>query len=107
MKGLLLILALTVVLFGAATIAAEAAESPKSGLNEQVSVIQEKMLNDPELMGLVLALQSDPEVQALLNDPSVLNAISSGDITALTGNPRVMRLLENARVKEIQKRLEQ
>jgi len=106
MKGVLLILALTVVLFGAVTTAAEAVESPKSGINEQVSVIQEKMLNDPELMGLILGLQSDPEVQALLNDPSVLNAISSGDITALTGNPRVMRLLENARVKEIQKRLE-
>jgi len=107
MKGLMLILALTVVLSGVGTTAVVAAENRNSGVNEQVSALQEKMLNDQEIMSLVLALQSDPEVQALLNDPAVLSAFSSGDIAALAGDPRVLRLLENARVKEIQKRLEQ
>ena len=107
MKGLMLILALTFVLFGIGTAAAtEAAENRSKDIHEQVSALQEKILHDKEIMGLILALQSDPEVQELLNDPSVLNAVSSGDFTTLTGNPRFMRLLENARVKEIQRRLE-
>ena len=72
---------------------------------EQVRTLQERMLNDKEIMALLQDLQSDPEMQELLKDPSALDAVTTGDSTTLTGNPRFMRLLENARVKDIQRRL--
>jgi hypothetical protein len=74
---------------------------------EQVRQLQERMLSDKEIMALIQDLQSDPEMQALLSDQSVLNAVKAGDVSALTRNPRFMRLLENARVKDIQRRLNQ
>lgn len=106
MKGFIPSMALTVVMFCLWATVAGAAENRNNGINEQVSGLQEKMMNDKEIMGLILALQNDPDMQELLKDPSVLNAVSDGDINTLTGNPRFMRLLENARVKEIQRRLE-
>lgn len=83
----------------------EAAEGGKAVVNEQVSDLQERILNDQELMSLVMALSAEPEIQELMNDPAVLSAFNSGDFDSLAKNPRVMRLLENARVKEIQRRL--
>lgn len=85
----------------------EAAESRAAGVNEQVRDLQERILNDRELMSLVLALSAEPEMQELMNDPAVLSAVNNGDFDSLARNPRVMRLLENARVQEIQRRLGQ
>lgn len=71
----------------------------------QVQVLQEKMLGDADIMAQIQALADDPEMQALLGDQSVLDAVASGDISALTQNPRFMRIMENARVKDIHRRL--
>lgn len=76
--------------------------APTSG---QVQELQQKMLGDEQTMALILSLKDDPEMQALLNDPKVLEAVQAGDISALTANPRFMKLLENAKVREIQKRV--
>jgi hypothetical protein len=71
----------------------------------QVQELQQKMLADDQTMALILSLQNDPEMQALLNDPVLLEAVAAGDLTALTANPKFMKLLDNAKVKEIQKRV--
>jgi hypothetical protein len=75
--------------------------------SEQVRQLQERMLGDAEIMALILDLQNDPEMQELLSDQSVLNAVTTGDISALTRNPRFMRLMENARVMDIQRRVKE
>jgi hypothetical protein len=85
--------------------AEETARHLTAAETEQMRTLQERMMSDTEIMAQIQALQSDPEMQELLKDPSVLNAVTTGDITTLTGNPRFMRLLENARVKDIQRRL--
>jgi hypothetical protein len=72
---------------------------------EQMRTLQERMMSDTEIMAQIQALADDPEMQALLSDQSVLDAVTTGDISSLTRNPRFMRLLENARVKDIQRRL--
>ena len=79
------------------------AKAPDSAL---VGELQERLLGDPAVMGLVMALQSEPEVQALLNDPKVVAAVQAGDYSALLNDPRLLKLLDNAQVKEIGKRLE-
>jgi hypothetical protein len=106
MKILLLIPCIVLFLFtfGQAPVRA-AAGNPGSGVQDQVSALQDRMMNDEEIMKLIMALRDDPEMQAILNDPSVLKAVTEGDLDTLSRNPRFMRLLENARVKEIQRRL--
>jgi hypothetical protein len=84
-----------------------ASEQPSGSVTPQVQELQQKMFTDEQTMALILSLKDDPEMQALLNDPKVQEAVQSGDLTALTANPRFMKLLDNANVKEIQKRVEE
>ncbi len=85
---------------------AETSTKPKQGeVNNLVPNMQEKMMADKDIMALIYTLQSDPEMQELLNDPAVLKAVSEGDVGTLTANPRFMQLLNNPRVREIQQRM--
>ncbi len=100
----LLLTALVLLLCGAGL--ADSGEPPGS-VTPQVQELLQKMLGDEQTMALVLSLKDDPEMQAVLEDPAVLAAIQSGDLAALTANPRFMKLLDNAKVNAIQKRVGQ
>ncbi len=95
---------LAALLFGGVT-AAVAADGG-GDVTPQVQELQKQMLGDPGIMALIMALQNDPEMQALLNDPKVVAAVQSGDIGALLGDPRIMKLLDNPQVREIEQRLD-
>lgn len=79
--------------------------SPDGQVARQVETLQEKMLNDADLMALLSALQNDPDMQRLLDDPAAVEAARRGDINALVANPRFMQLLDNPRVREIQRKV--
>ena len=72
-----------------------------------VEELKERMMKDEGIMALVLAMQNDPEMQTLLNDPAIIHAIQAGDIGTLINNPDFMKLLNNPRVREIEKRMQQ
>lgn len=104
-----LILVLVAFFLFAAASAGFGADGGSTGASPdpaQVSEMQERILGDGEIMALVMVMQSDPEVQALLADPKVLAAVQAGDFGALLNDPRVRKLLDNPRVKEIGKRLD-
>lgn len=69
-----------------------------------VSKLEQKMKADQESMALIYSLQNDPDFQAALNDPAVMNAVTARDVSALMKNPKFMQLLQNAKVKQIQSR---
>jgi hypothetical protein len=71
----------------------------------QVQELQEKMLSDPGIMALILALQNDPEMQTLLTDPKIVAAVQAGDIGVLLADSRFTKLLDNPRLREIGERL--
>ena len=73
----------------------------------QVEQLKERMQNDEGTMAIVRALLSVPQMQALLNDPTVLRAAQAGDFGALLNNPDIMKLLTNPKVQEIGKRMQQ
>ena len=98
---------LNLLLAGILSNSLHAEPPPPGSVTPQVQELQQKMLGDDQSMALILSLKDDPEVQALLNDPAVLEAVQAGDLAALTANPRFMKLLENAKVREIQKRVGQ
>lgn len=77
----------------------------RSGLDVQGMVT--KMQGDEEIMALINALKDDPEMQAVLNDPSVMNAIAAGDLSTLMANPKLMELLNNPKVRAIRKKVGQ
>jgi hypothetical protein len=83
-----------------------AIRSKSSGTNassiQGIGALQKKMLNDSEILDMVQSLQNDPDFQKALEDPEIMKAVKAGDIPALTANPKFMKLLDNATVKEIQ-----
>ncbi|WP_243372415.1 hypothetical protein [Geotalea sp. SG265] len=104
------IVALLVFILGCSTLDALALEAAGNGsqqpqVKKQVEELQKTLLADKEIVALILMLKDNPEVQALLQDPDVVSAVTNGDVEALTGNPRFLELLNNPQVQEIQKRV--
>ena len=77
-------------------------QPPSSG---ELRSIQDKMLSDKEIMGMIQSLQDDPGFKKILEDPDMMKAVNSGDITTLMANPEFMKLLNNATVQDIQKKV--
>jgi hypothetical protein len=71
----------------------------------QIQSLQQKMMSDKETMGLIQSLQNDPEFKKILEDPDVMKAVNAGDVAALSANPKFMKLLNNATVQEIEKKV--
>jgi hypothetical protein len=67
----------------------------------QVKQLQEQMLGNPGIMALITALQSDPDMQALLSDPAFVEAVQKGDAAALSADSRFQKLLNNPKVQAI------
>jgi hypothetical protein len=83
----------------------KAAKPATEPVGVEVRGLVTKMQDDDQIMTLINALKDDPEMQALMNDPQVMKAISAGDLSALMANPKFMELLNNPKVLEIQNKL--
>jgi hypothetical protein len=66
--------------------------------------LQKSMVSDQATMSLIMSLQNDPEVQALLQDPTIMSAVTSADVTTLMANPQFLKLLQNPKIQEIEKK---
>ena len=78
--------------------------SPASS-NVPVKSLQDKMMNDGEIMDMIKSLQNDRDFQKILEDPEVMKAVNSGDIAALMANPGFMKLLDSKAVQDIQNKV--
>jgi hypothetical protein len=67
----------------------------------QVHALQQFMLGDPEIIRMIFALMNDPDVRGILEDPSIIEAVNTGNVEALTSNPKFMKLLENPTIRDI------
>ncbi|MFT7686872.1 MAG: hypothetical protein ACI9FB_002220 [Candidatus Azotimanducaceae bacterium] len=77
-------------------------QSAMSGLaGGQVRNIQQSLLGNADMMVKIMALQSSPEVKAILSDPAIMSAIQSFDLESLRENPKIQNLMNNKEVKSI------
>ena len=67
----------------------------------ELQAMQTRMMRNPDLIAMIQALQSDPEMQAVLADPQIMNALASGDYAALKNNPKIISLMRNAKVRAV------
>lgn len=79
--------------------------------NDQRSIeaqqLQAQLVQDPEAMKSILSLQADPQIQALLNDPQIMQAIARGDYTSLLDNPKIQALDKDPQLKQVLRELGQ
>tara|TARA_B100000700_G_scaffold306654_1_gene382086 strand:+ start:211 stop:699 length:489 start_codon:yes stop_codon:yes gene_type:complete len=70
---------------------------------EAIQGLQSTMAQNPGMLGSIMQLQSDPQMQAILSDPELMRAVQSFDLETLRNHPKIRALMNNAKVKEIQK----
>ena len=70
-------------------------------MTHQVQQLQSTLAQDPATVQSIMSLQSDPQVQAVLNDPAIMKAIQDGDFTSLLSNPKIQALESNEHVKQL------
>jgi hypothetical protein len=80
---------------------------PQSAVNAEIQRLQQVIQGDAALMQLITALLGDPEIQTVLADPTVMQAVQSHDLSTLLAHPKVMQLLNHPTLREISKRLTQ
>jgi len=60
-----------------------------------------RLAQDPAAMQSIMSLQSDPQIQAILNDPAIVKAIQEGDYVSLLGNAKIQALESNEHLKQL------
>ena len=66
-----------------------------------VQSLQARIQSDPQTMAAVQALRDNPQVQDVLADPAIAEALSRGDIAALLANPKIKRLADDPAVQQV------
>ncbi len=83
------------------TPSATANASENANHKETVQTLQASMMEDQDIFNLILSLQEDPAMQAVLSDPELMNAINSLDISALMSNQKFQKLFQHPTVRAI------
>jgi hypothetical protein len=60
---------------------------------------------DPKVLPLVMSLQQDPDILALLNDSQAMQAILSGQTDTLQDHPKICQLENNPTIQKIMRML--
>ena len=79
--------------------------SRPSGPSSESISLQDKMMSDQAVMSMIQSLKDDPQFMKILEDPEIMNAVSSGDTAALMANPKFLQLLHNPTVQNIQQKV--
>ncbi|MFC5491178.1 hypothetical protein [Dokdonella soli] len=70
-------------------------------LANEIQQLQTRLAQDPAAMQSIMSLQSDPQIQAVLNDPAIAKAIQEGDYASLLGNAKIQALESNEHLKQL------
>jgi len=71
----------------------------------QVQATQQRLIADPAVFGMIMALQNDPAIRAVLSDPAFLSLITSDHLQAIQGSPGFQELLQHPVLRAILEQL--
>jgi len=80
---------------------------PDISTQNEIQSLQQRMVADEEIMKIITSLLQDPDFQEILQDETLMKAISSGDLNTLKSNPKLQKLLNKSTVKQIKESFEQ
>jgi hypothetical protein len=81
------------------------AGTSNDSIERTMQSLQKSITNDPQIMELIGTLQNDPEIEALIQDEAIMEALSAGDINSLMANPEFIKIFENPSIQKIQKEI--
>jgi len=74
---------------------------------QTLETLQQRILTNPDIASSLNALKDDPELQQVLQDPKIMEAIQKGDLEYLKTNPRIGDLMRNPLIQDLYKKLGQ
>jgi hypothetical protein len=81
----------------------EPVNTSNGSVDNTIQALQQSMTQNPQIMEMIQALQNDPEIQSLLQDEGIMDAVTAGDINTLMSNPKFIQIFENPSIQQIQK----
>ena len=69
--------------------------------NSDIQSLTQSLMGNEKIMSMITGLQNDPEIQKIIQNPAIMEAVNSGDIMTLMSNPEFKKLLENPKIKGI------
>ena len=78
-----------------------------TSIDKELKALQQSITSDQQIMQMIISLQNDPDIQALLQDKVIMEAVSSGDINTLMSNPKFIKILENQDIQNVQRKVGQ
>jgi hypothetical protein len=66
--------------------------------------LQSAISKDKDAMAVIMQLQNDPLVHAILADKEIMDAVAKGDYGALAENSKIQRLMNHQSVKSISRK---
>lgn len=67
-----------------------------------IASIQKGIAGNTSLMRDLLQLQNDPQMKAVLSDPTLMKEVKDLDLSKLAKDPRIQALMNNPAVRDIQ-----
>jgi hypothetical protein len=74
---------------------------PQAALSADIQSIQRGLVGDRGVMESIMALQRDPELQAVLADPELMGLVMSGNVEALRNHESFGRLINHPGIRAI------
>ena len=81
----------------------EPVNAPNGSVDNTIQDLQKSMSQNPQIMELIQTLQNDPEIQSLIQDEGIMDAVTAGDINTLMSNPEFIKIFKNPSIQQIQK----
>jgi len=78
-----------------------------TSIDKELKILEESITSDQQIMQMIISLQNDPDIQELLQDAGIMEAVRSGDISTLMSNPKFRKILENPDIQQIQRKVGQ
>ena len=79
--------------------------SPNPMNPQIIKTIQDTMMGDPEIMGMLYTLQNNPQLMRALQDPEIFQLIQTGDMEAINNHPTFKMLESNEQIRDILNRM--
>ena len=75
-------------------------------MNEKlIKTIQDTMMDDPEIMGMLYTLQNDQKIMRALQDPEFIRLLKEGKLEEVNKHPTIKILYSNQQIRDIIERM--
>ena len=69
--------------------------------------LQNMMMSDSQMMGLIVSMQNDPDLAKILNNPQLMLYMSTGNIEELQKSPELQKLMAKPEVQQLMQMMQQ